>query len=89
MAIAAILASRSARIWRRATRRSTAPCGRDGATDAEVKRGLRYARPQTAQAPRLEVLAGGLLLTGVALALKIRPEKILRVTCMLIVVRRR
>ena len=34
--IAAILASRSARIWRRATRRSAAPCGRDGATDAEV-----------------------------------------------------
>ena len=74
--IAAILASRSARIWRRATRRSIAPCGRDGATDAEVKRGLRYAQPQTAQAPRLEVPAGDLLLTGVALALKTHHIKI-------------
>ena len=53
------------------------------------ERGLRYAQPQTAQAPRLGVPAGGLLLTGVALALKIRPEKILRVTCMLIAMRRR
>ncbi|MGN9234976.1 hypothetical protein ACTM8Z_06740, partial [Atopobiaceae bacterium HCP3S3_D6] len=39
------------------------------------ERGLCYAQPQTAQAPRLEVPAGGLLLTGVALALKIRPDK--------------
>ena len=53
------------------------------------ERGPYHAQPQTAQAPRLEVPAGGLLLTGVALALKIRPEKILRVTCMLIVMRRR
>ena len=53
------------------------------------ERGPYHAQPQTAQAPRLEVPAGGLLLTGVALALKIRPEKILQVTCMLIVMRRR
>ena len=53
------------------------------------ERGPCHAQPQTAQAPRLEVPAGGLLLTGVALALKIRPEKILRVTCMLIAMRRR
>ncbi|MGN8689920.1 hypothetical protein ACTND8_08465, partial [Atopobiaceae bacterium HCP3S3_F7] len=39
------------------------------------ERGLCYAQPQTAQAPRLEVPAGGLLLTGVALALKIRRTK--------------
>ena len=68
--------ARSARIWRWATRRSSAPCGREGSADAEVKRGLRYARPQIAQAPRLEVPAGGLLLAGVALALKIRHIKI-------------
>lgn len=53
------------------------------------ERGPCHAQPQTAQAPRLEVPAGGLLLTGVALALKIRPEKILRVTCVLIAMRRR
>ena len=34
---------------------------------------LCHAQPQTAQALRLEVPAGGLLLTGVALALKTCP----------------
>lgn len=38
------------------------------------ERGPCHAQPQTAQAPRLEVPAGGLLLTGAALALKIRPK---------------